>query len=271
MNDEQTARRLRERLDDELSGLAADPEALERIRNAARTANGARGRGGRGGVGRPVRFGLPPWLAVAAVVAALAVAVPVVRAVAVGGSGAVVQGVASASPSGQARSKPGETALETYTPGPSPSVQPYSSPSSEPYSSVPFGAVARCDGPTLHVSVGASNGAAGTIYYPVVFRNDGDRCYLNGFPGAAAADSGGTVTVDAVRDRSAPGEMVILLKGTSAHAVLEVSDVPGTSGPCPTYPTLLVTAPDSRVTTPLRLSLTVCAMRITGMQTGAGS
>ena len=41
------------------------------------------------------------------------------------------------------------------------------------------------------VSVGNGEGAAGTIHYPILFTNRGDTsCYLQGFPGVAAANVG---------------------------------------------------------------------------------
>ncbi len=42
--------------------------------------------------------------------------------------------------------------------------------------------VARCTSAQLRVSIGRANGAAGTIYYPIVFTNEGARCAIWGVP-----------------------------------------------------------------------------------------
>ena len=131
---------------------------------------------------------------------------------------------------------------------------------------------ARCDGPTLAVTVGDGGAAAGTIYYPVVFTNrSGTSCYLQGFPGAAAADSAGAAKVNATRDTSTAATRVVLAPGRSAHADLAVRNVPPGSAPCPTYPLLLVTPPDSRRTSTILRSVQPCAnqMRITVVRAGA--
>ena len=132
-------------------------------------------------------------------------------------------------------------------------------------------AVGRCDGATLAVSVGQSEGAAGTIHYPILFTNRGGAaCYLQGFPGVAAADAGGTAKVNAGRSTGATATRVVLTPGRTAHADLAVRNVPPSSAACPSYPLLLVTPPDSRRTSTISRSVQPCAnqMRVTVVQAG---
>jgi Protein of unknown function (DUF4232) len=132
---------------------------------------------------------------------------------------------------------------------------------------------ARCDAPALTVGLGETQGAAGTRFTTVVFRNGGEQpCFLRGFPGASAADAAGKAVVDAVRDTSRAAARVVIEPGRAAHAVLAVRNVPPDAKPCPTYPTLLVTPPDSRRTQTVTVDLTVCAkrMRVSVVLPGAG-
>jgi len=132
--------------------------------------------------------------------------------------------------------------------------------------------IVRCDGPTLAVSVGAGEGAAGTIHYPVVFTNRGRvSCYLQGFPGVSAANAAGAAKVDAARDTTTAATRVVLTAAGSAHANLAVRNVPPGSGACPSYPLLLVTPPDSRRTSTVSRTVQPCAaqMRVTVVRPGA--
>lgn len=117
---------------------------------------------------------------------------------------------------------------------------------------------ARCDAPALTVGVEDASGAAGSKYRNVVFRNGGEQpCFLRGYPGVAAADAAGTSVLDAARDGSRPVR-VLLQPGQAAHAQLAMRDIPPDAKPCPTYPTLLVTPPDSRRTQSVTVDVTPC-------------
>ena len=99
----------------------------------------------------------------------------------------------------------------------------------------------------LTVSVDDAQGAAGSTYRNVVFRNGGEQaCFLRGFPGVSAADAAGNAALDAARDTSRPAARIVLQPGQAAHAQLAMRSIPPDAKPCPTYPTLLVTPPDSR-------------------------
>jgi hypothetical protein len=146
------------------------------------------------------------------------------------------------------------------------------SPEGSPMSSTGAGTVPRCDGTTLVVSVGAGEGAAGTIYYRILFANRGSGpCYLQGFPGVAAAAADGTPRVNATRNTGTGATRVVLAAGGSAHADLAVRNVPPGSAACPSYPLLLVTPPDSRRTSKISRSVQPCGnqMRIGVVQAGA--
>ncbi len=122
---------------------------------------------------------------------------------------------------------------------------------------------ARCDAPALTVSLAPSQGAAGTAYFAVVFRNGGEQpCFLQGFPGVSAADAAGIAQVDAARDTARAPVRVVLQPGQAAHAVLAVGRVPSGSAPCPTFPLVLVTPPDSRRTQRITTDLVPCGRRL---------
>jgi len=76
--------------------------------------------------------------------------------------------------------------------------------------------------------VGAANGAAGTIYYPIDFTNaSSSACSMYGYPGVAFVTSPGGSQVGAAagrRSSTAPA-LVTLEPGATAHATLAVSDV----------------------------------------------
>ena len=122
---------------------------------------------------------------------------------------------AACSSSGSAA--PTKTVTVTVTPSSSPS--PSTSASSGP---------SQCATADLKLSVGAGNGAAGTVYYPLDFTNaSGSDCTMYGYPGVAFVTSPGGSQVGAPAGR--PGgiapALVTLAPGGTAHATLGVSDV----------------------------------------------
>ena len=53
-------------------------------------------------------------------------------------------------------------------------------------------AIPICRAEVLNVRLGPSDGAAGTIYYPIIFTNTGPvRCSLTGYPGVSSVDAQG--------------------------------------------------------------------------------
>jgi len=87
---------------------------------------------------------------------------------------------------------------------------------------------APCSTTDLRLTVGAANGAAGTIYYPLDFTNtSGSACTIYGYPGVAFVRSphGSQVGAPAGRASITAPALVTLASGATAHATLAVSDV----------------------------------------------
>jgi hypothetical protein len=82
-----------------------------------------------------------------------------------------------------------------------------------------------CPTSALHVSIGNGNGAAGSVYYPIVFTNSsGSPCTLFGFPGVSFVTSpnGSQIGDAATRRSDKPVQTVTLAVGGVAHATLQV-------------------------------------------------
>jgi hypothetical protein len=77
----------------------------------------------------------------------------------------------------------------------------------------------------LRVSVGAANGAAGSLYYPLRFTNvSGVPCGLYGYPGVSfvSAPGGGELGGAAIRNSTFGPSLVTLAPGAVAHASVQV-------------------------------------------------
>jgi len=86
----------------------------------------------------------------------------------------------------------------------------------------------RCTTAGLEVWLGLGTGgaAAGSTSYPLELTNvSGRTCHLFGFPGVSAERGGHQVGSPAGRDHSSPENTVTLHPGTTAHAVLRITDV----------------------------------------------
>jgi hypothetical protein len=82
-----------------------------------------------------------------------------------------------------------------------------------------------CTTGDLRLSVGPSNGAAGSVYYPLQFTNISDvTCTMYGYPGVALVtqQDGSAVGPAAVRNPTFPAQVVTLAPGGVAHASLQV-------------------------------------------------
>jgi hypothetical protein len=85
-----------------------------------------------------------------------------------------------------------------------------------------------CSTTDLKLTVGAANGAAGTIFYPLNFTNtSGSACTMFGYPGVAFVSSPGGSQIGAPASRriAAAPAVVTVAPGATAHATLAVSDV----------------------------------------------
>jgi hypothetical protein len=253
---------VRNALDAELTGLSGRPEALQQILDRADSGRRTSSERQQRGHGRPaLRPRIPRWAVAAAAVAGVAVAVPLARSVyddqpsGPGGSSYPPASNPSGTPEHEHPSPSPSHRRVVPAPAPSPSAFP-----SHTGSTTAHGAP-RCDGPSLLVSVTGPEGAAGTIYRTVVFKNTSRlACYLSGFPGVTATN--GVDTIDARRDTSWPVSKVILQSGSTAHADIAIGSVPQLPGPCPVYHKLLVTPPDSRRTSSFSASMAICSSKV---------
>jgi len=85
-----------------------------------------------------------------------------------------------------------------------------------------------CATTALKLTVGAANGAAGTIFYPLDFTNtSGAACTMYGYPGVAFVSSPGGSQIGAPANRRAVAAptVITVAPGATAHATLAVSDV----------------------------------------------
>lgn len=201
------------------------------------------------------------------------------RLLALGALGPVAAAAAACGTSSSTGS-PGRTVTVTVTPSSGGST-PASTPSASG-GSVPAGQ-AECRTAALHVKIGPSNGAAGTIYYDVVFTNVGRAaCFLMGYPGvslvSAANTAGGQIGADAKRDPVTPPRQVTVAAGHTAHAVLGVAEAgnfpaskchPVTAHWLKVFPPDQTAAAYVRFTTQTCGSTSVPTMHITAISRGA--
>ena len=89
------------------------------------------------------------------------------------------------------------------------------------------GSVPTCHTSQLSVRLGKSGGAAGTIYYPILFTNQGrSACALRGYPGASfvAPTTGRQVGAAASRKPQQPVRTILIVPASSASAQLGIAD-----------------------------------------------
>lgn len=86
---------------------------------------------------------------------------------------------------------------------------------------------ARCTTNDLSLRLGQAGGAAGSVYEPIVFTNNGTgTCTLTGYPGVSflATKSGPQVGVAAARNTQHAAASVSLAPGATASAMLQVAN-----------------------------------------------
>jgi Tfp pilus assembly protein PilW len=133
------------------------------------------------------------------------------------------------------------------------------------------------------VAVSQSNGAAGSIYYPLQFTNLSQHaCAMRGFPGVSAVDRHGhQLGRPASRDHVIPSRTVVLAPGATAHTILRYGDVTVATSPgChPTFSTfeLRIYPPGQRRATYAAFDLEACShagpvyLGVEPLQPGAGT
>ena len=144
-------------------------------------------------------------------------------AAALGSAAALAAGCGSSSSSGAG--SPQHTVTVTVTPS---SGSGGTTAPSTPGTSPTAPGVAECATSDLSVRVGASNGAAGTIYYSLDFTNaSSSSCFVEGYPGVslvtAGSGSGSQIGADAKRVPVVTPKQIVLAPGQTANAQLGVA------------------------------------------------
>lgn len=129
-----------------------------------------------------------------------------------------------------------------------------------------------CAAGQISVSVGQSNAGLGHLGEPLVFENVGSAaCALSGYPGAALAGPGGRQVqarrtpdgyLGGLSPSSAAAPVVRLRPRQTASALLEGEDSTAAGETCPTAAALLVTPPNSTVTSRVARPLSMCDPQI---------
>jgi hypothetical protein len=161
---------------------------------------------------RPASAAAPAAAAACAVLLATACSAPAVHTSAITRHAPATRPAAAAPSAASPAAAPSGTAPGTSSPAPSPSP------------SVPAG-VRQCPTSALRASIGAANGAAGSIYYPLELTNvSGTACTMFGYPGVSFVTGipGSELGGAAVRNPTFAPQNVTLPPGATAHASLQV-------------------------------------------------
>ena len=169
---------------------------------------------------------------------------------------------------------PTKTVTVTLTPSAASSA-----PVPVPVSPAPSG-LAQCATTDLKLTIGASQGAAGTSYYPLDFTNESSSaCTMYGYPGVSFVTGahGSQIGAPAAREPGIALTLITLAPGAVANAILAVSNVlASTSCKHPvTVNWLKVYPPDQYSALFVRLSRQGCAdkslviMRVRPVRLGA--
>jgi hypothetical protein len=172
---------------------------------------------------------------------------------------------AATSPAAAGTSAPVTTATGTAVPEPAVTGAPTRSPvttatrtGTAPAAPSAQAGIAACPGSALQVSAGRSEGAAGSVYLPILFRNAGSAtCVLRGYPAVSAVGADGRVVARAVR-APGPAGPVVLDRGRVASAVVRAADVPGDRPCAPDSAALLVTPPGGGTAVRVAVTLPAC-------------
>jgi uncharacterized protein DUF4232 len=133
------------------------------------------------------------------------------------------------------------------------------------------------------VAVSQSDGAAGSIFYPLQFTNlSRHACAMRGFPGVSAIDRNGhQLGSPAGWDHTRPVRTVVLAAGATAHAVLRYGDVEVATAPgCHPVSSMFelrVYPPNQRQATFAAFSTEACShtgpvyLDVTPLQAGVGT
>lgn len=136
---------------------------------------------------------------------------------------------AGCSSSGTSASPGSSTVTVTQSSGGGATAPATTAPATTAAGSTPPAGPAECTTAGLHVAVGNSQGAAGTIYYNVDFTNvSSSSCILQGYPGISLVSAGSTagsqIGADAKRSSAGAVHPITLTPGRTAHALLGIAE-----------------------------------------------
>jgi hypothetical protein len=124
--------------------------------------------------------------------------------------------------------------------------------------------VPSCATADLSVTIGPSQGTAGSIYQPIVFTNTGTAtCTLYGYPGVSLAGGSPVAQIGAAAARSTAtaASIITLAPGAAANALLQYTEAgnysPSTCTPTPAT-TLVVYPPGQTASASVAYSTTGC-------------
>jgi Protein of unknown function (DUF4232) len=156
-------------------------------------------------------------------------------------------------------------------------------PPTSPAASAHVAGVPPCPTSQLTVSLGASQGTAGSVIETIDFTNNGSsNCTLYGYPGVSLQGGSPVAQIGAAaaRTTTAPASLVTLTPGSVANAQLQVT-VAGNypSSTCDPAPasSLLVYPPGQTVAASVAYTTTGCSatsvalLHVSAVQAGAGS
>lgn len=123
-----------------------------------------------------------------------------------------------------------------------------------------------CATSDLKVTIGSTEGAAGSVYLTLDFKNvSGSACTLYGYPGVSLAAGTSQVSPGAARSTASSKKLVTLAPGSIANAVLQVGEAgnypASTCAPKPATD-LKIYPPNQTVATYVSYSTTACTKSV---------
>lgn len=129
-----------------------------------------------------------------------------------------------------------------------------------------------CAAGQVSVSVGSSTAGLGHLGEPLLFENVGSAaCALSGYPGAAVVGAAGRQVqfrrtpngyLGGLSPQATADPVVLLRPHQTASALLEGEDSTPAGVSCPRYAALLVTPPNSTLTSRVARALSICDPQI---------
>ncbi|HEY4331763.1 MAG TPA: DUF4232 domain-containing protein, partial [Ilumatobacteraceae bacterium] len=154
------------------------------------------------------------------------------------------------------------------TAAPPPATEPPTTPAPPPATAAPTTAPTPtthpgpqpCKSSGLKLTLGASDGTAGSVYTPIVFTNTGSvSCTLDGHPGVSFVDSHGTQVGPSAARTDVATPTITLAPGGHAHANLQVAEAGNFDCTIVNAPTLKVYPPDETVAKTIHFPTDICS------------